>query len=192
MPPTGSNGDDNSKSRVNLLIDSDLKDDWENHVEESDNYTSLSGMIRTAVSNDMSGTQVGSSGADNEMKEAVYDLVDGIQKIESRFDDVDDRLKAVESAMSEPSEQIKDLMGSVYEVLPTETELLKDQQAAFGDEEPVVVDDIVQTGRVQDIAEHLDEQSYQVRRAIQQLQEEISMVQSQPIDGEERFYRRGE
>ena len=193
MPTTdaddGANGT-NDKERVNLLIDSDTKSDWQDYAEQSDQHTSLSQLIRFAVSQEMR-DEHGSAGggADDELREAVYDLVDSNRRIESRFDDVDDRLKAVESAVSEPPEELKDLMADVFEALPTEQEATWrfNTEGTPGDSDDYHGPD---TGRVEDVADHLDEQTYRVRRAIEQIQTENSLVESVVVDGEERFFRR--
>lgn len=189
MPTTDADDGTNGKERVNLLIDSGLKADWKDHVEQSDQHTSLSQLIRFAVAQEMRGAQGGEQASvDDELKEAVYDMVDSNRRVESRFDDVDDRLKSVESAVSEPPAELKDLMGDVFEVLPTEYETtwktgsidIDDGGDYHGPE----------TGRVSDIADHLDEQTYSVRRAIEQIQDENSLVESTIIEDEERYYRR--
>jgi hypothetical protein len=193
MPTTdaddGANGT-NDKQRVNLLIDSDTKSDWKAYAEQSDQHTSLSQLIRFAVSQEMR-DEHGSAqgGTDDELREAVYDLVDSNRRIESRFDDVDDRLKAVESAVSEPPDELKDLMGDVFDALPTENEAtwrhdttgMPDTDGDYQGPD---------TGRIEDVADHLDEQSYRVRRAIEQIQNENSLVESTVVDGDDRYYRR--
>lgn len=190
MTDTDDKDEQNSRERVNLVISGAQKEQWVNHVQESE-HPSMSQLIRTSVEKEIAGSNNQQSGSDEEMKEAVYDLVDGMRGIQNRLDDMDNRIQGVEQVLSEPPEEMQELMSRVFEALPTEPELLKEQQSAFGEDTPIVVDGTVQTGEIGDIANHLEEQSYQIRRAIEQLQEDSSLVKSQSIAGEERYYRRG-
>lgn len=191
MPTTDTDDGDNkdSKTRANFMLSKEQKDKWDTHVEDADEFSSLSQLIRQSVERELAGghDSGGGGGVDDEAREMLHDLVDGHRKIMARMDGLDDRLQAVESAMSEPPEEMKDLMGDVFDVLPAEDELAPAGEGVLNDDEPTVMNPPVDTGRIEDVADHLDEQTYRVRRAIEQLQEDSSLVEQTEDD---RYYRR--
>ena len=187
----GSGDEQNERTQINLVVSSEQKEDWTGHAGDEPEYSSLSDLVRQSVSREIAGghDSGGGGGVDDEAREMLHDLVDGHRKIMARIDDVDDRLKAVESAMSEPPEDVKELMGDVFAALPTEDEATwrHNTEGMPGDGDDYQGPD---TGRVRDVADHLDEQSYRVRRAIEQLQDDSSLVESTTVDGDDRYYRR--
>lgn len=183
------------KSRVNLLIDSDLKSDWEAHVDESDQHTSLSQMIRFAVAQQMRNDQQGNTGTgtDDELRKAIGEVLDRTQRMETSLENLSGRLRSVENNMREAPDDVQDLAGRVLGVLPTESEVGRTSADVMTDDEvdPYIKDGTVMSGRIGDIADHLGVERFEVRRAIDHLQESSSLVRSQVIEGDERFYRRG-
>lgn len=174
-----------------MKVEDDQKQRWKDHVEESNQHKNLSQFIRQTVEREIAGTRNGAQGAvDDELKEAVYDLVDSNRRIEAGIGNVDDRLDGIESSLSEPPEDIQELMTDVFDVLPEEGELGHTQSDVLSGDIVIAPDGNVLTGRVADIADHLGEPSYQVRRAIEQLQADSSLVQSTTVEGDERYYRR--
>jgi hypothetical protein len=176
--------------RINFVVSSDQKQRWQEVADESDEYSGLSDLIRLSVSRELAGGHESTSGTDDELKEAVYDLVDSNRRIEAGIGNVDDRLDGIESSLSEPPEDVQDLMTDVFDVLPEEGEVGRTQSDVLSGDDVVAPDGRVVTGRVADIADHLGEASYQVRRAIEQLQADSSLVESTTVEGDERFYRR--
>jgi hypothetical protein len=185
----GSGDEQNERTQINLVVSSEQKDDWTGHADDEPEYSSLSDLVRQSVSREIAGghDSGGGDSVDDEAREMLHELIDGHRKIMARIDDVDDRLGAVESVMSEPPEDVKELMGDVFEALPTEDELAPAGEGVLNDDEPTVMNPPVDTGRVEDVADHLNEKSYEVRRAIEQLQEDSSLVQQTE---DERYYRR--
>ncbi|WP_273837632.1 hypothetical protein [Halococcus sp. PRR34] len=193
MPTTDTDDGDStdSKARANFMLSQAQKDKWDTHVEEDNEFSSLSQLIRQSVERELAGSHdTAGAGVDDEAREMLHELVDGHRKILSRIDGVDDRLQAVESAMSEPPEDVKELMGTVFDVLPEEHDVGPASEGVLEGDEVSIMNPPVTTGRVEHIADHLGEQTYKVRRAIEQLQEDSSLVESTTMDGHERYYRR--
>ena len=172
---------------LNMSLKQGQKDRWEAYQEEhSAEHPNMSQFIRTCVEREIAGNG-GNGGVDDELREAVHDVVDGIRRVESRVDDVDDRLEGVEASLSEPPEDVQELMTEVFDVLPKEGKVNNTQSDVLDGDEVIAPDGNVMSGRVEDIADHLDTKTYRVRRAIEQLQEDSSLVEQTE---DERFYRR--
>lgn len=84
---------------------------------------------------------------------------------------------------------MQELENDVYDILPTEEELLTETH------EPVVDPDAdhtvghVRTGRVSHIARRLDTQATAVGEVLQRLEENTALVHSTSIDGATRYYK---
>lgn len=176
------------RPQVNVALDPEVKSEWEEYVSEHPEYSYVSHLVRAAVGKEIRGEYGGSgSGPDGER---LSDMESTLLNIQSTLEDMDDRMLAVERGMEEPSEDIQELSNEVFAVLPTETELQQEQHSAIPDEDtPVVVDGVVQTGAIGDIAEHLNEGRIYVRQAIEELQENTSLVGTKLVDGEERYFK---
>lgn len=112
-------------TRVNLRVEQETKEKWDEFVEKSDHYTTLSGMIRAVVSAEVE------SGHDNasesEGRERQYD--DRFESIESRLDELMDEVKSADAddyavpvddstPESPPSEPRPYPTDDVFEALP--------------------------------------------------------------------------
>lgn len=175
------------RATLNMSLKQGQKERWEAYQKEhSAEHPNMSQFIRTCVEHEITGNGA-NGGVDDELREAVHDVVDGIRRVESRVDDVDDRLERVEAALSEPPEDIQDLMTDVFDVLPKEGKIGNTQSDVLEGDEVIAPEGNVMSGRVEDIADHLDTKTYRVRRAIEQLQEDSSLVEQTE---DERYYRR--
>ena len=174
------------KKQINFTLPEEQKQRWEQHIEDSPEHKSMSQFIRFCVERQIADEgQSPTTGPDGgEMGE----IADRTRKIESNINQLQEQLDTVEQTLQNPPEEVIELAGEVMDVLPTEPELLREQQSATDDESPTVVDGTVQTGRPDDIAEHLDSDAYRTRLALDQLMEDTSLVRSQVLDGQERYY----
>lgn len=176
------------KKQINITLPEEQKQRWEEYLEDSPQHKSMAQFIRFSVERQVgSGGQSPTTGGVDE--EQMGEIADRTRKIQSNINQLQEQLDTVAQSLENPPEEIIELAGEVLSVLPTEPELLKEQQSAFGEETPIVVDGTVQTGRPDDIAEHLDSDTYRVRLALEQLMEDTALVRSQIVDGEERYYK---
>ena len=175
------------KKQINITLPEEQKTRWEEHIEDSPQHKSMAQFIRFCVEKEVKTGGQSTTSAGGE--EQIGEIADRTRKMQSNINQLQESLQTVQQSIENPPEEIIQLAGEVMNVLPTEPELLKEQQSALGNETPTVVDGTVQTGKPEDIAEHLDADTYRVRLAIEQLQEDTSIVRSQVIDGEERHYK---
>ena len=175
------------KEQINFTLTEEQKQRWEDHIEDSNEHQSMSQFIRFCVERRIAdGGQSPTTGSVD--GEQMGEIADRTRKIESNINQLQEQLDTVEQTLQNPPEEVIELAGEVMDVLPTEPELLREQQSATDDESPTVVDGTVQTGRPDDIAKQLDSDTYRVRLALDQLMEDTALVQSQIVDGEERYY----
>ena len=182
-----------NSEQVNITLDPDVKDQWEGYVDEHPDYRYVSHLVRAAVGKEIRGAHSEGSGS-GRSNERLSDIESGIISLENMLSEVNERLTGVEKMMEAPAEEVLDLAGRVFEVLPEEKEVTATVQSPLGEEDPpTVVEGVneayIQTGRVSDIAEYLEEERYRVQRAIEHLQNDTHLINSLVIDGETRYYK---
>jgi len=175
------------KEQINFTLHEEQKQRWNEHIEDSPEHKSMAQFIRFCVERQIAdGGQSPTTGSDD--GEQMAEMADRTRKIESNILQLQEQLDTVAETLQNPPEEVIELAGEVMDVLPTEPELLKEQQSATGDGSPTVVGQTVQTGRLDDIADHLNSDTYRTRLALDQLMEDTALVRSQIVDGEERHY----
>ena len=178
------------KKMVNFRVEQSQKRKWEEHVEGSNEYTSLSQLIRLAVERQINEPGRNEGGLDAATKDRINELVERSRQTEGKIDRMQDRLETVEKHLQEAPEDIKKLAGEVFDVLPQKPSD-REVKRLFSDKTTPVIGDVVESGKIEDIASYLNEKEYEVRRAIENLQQDTSLVGSVVIGDQERFYREG-
>jgi Arc/MetJ-type ribon-helix-helix transcriptional regulator len=88
---------DSDTATVAVRVDKSIKREWENRVSESQDYGSLSHLVRTAVQKeirdeysvaDTTTTDSGESGSDPEMLDAVESLQGQIASVQAQMDEI--------------------------------------------------------------------------------------------------------
>jgi len=184
---------DAKTEQVNIPLDPDTKSEWQEYVDEHPDYRYMSHLARGAVGNVIRGDSSESSALGNS-EGRLSDIEGMIIDLENTLSEVNNRLSNIEKALEAPEDDVLDLAGKVYEVLPEEKELKGDTHDPLNPEEvPSVLeggsDTCVQTGRIAHISEYLEEERYRVRQAIEHLQEDTHLIKSLVMDGETRFYK---
>ena len=118
------------KQRVNLVVHNETKQKWDNAVEESTEYSSLSDLIRQAVAHELAdgnqtandtNTEAPESEAIQGNLDALQDVTDALARIESSLNGLDQRVGNLESEIS-ASQADTGLQNQLFEVLPTPPE----------------------------------------------------------------------
>lgn len=86
------------RKRVALEVDPETKDRWKTAVKESNEYSSLSGLIRKSVTAELSddtatSTQQAQLESDSEV---VKELTNTLSRIERKVEDIDNRVSSLE------------------------------------------------------------------------------------------------
>ncbi|EMA45492.1 hypothetical protein C449_07725 [Halococcus saccharolyticus DSM 5350] len=174
---------------MNISLDTDVKEEWQQYVDEHPDYRYVSHLVRAAVGKEIRGQYGGGGGASGDVAERLSDIESLLLDIQNGVDDVHDRMDAVESQLEGPSTDVTDLAGDVFECLPSEGMAGRTTQDVLSGEEHAVDEGTVLTGRISDIADHLDTDPIRVRQALQQLKEDTPLVDSQNIGGDESWFR---
>jgi DNA-binding transcriptional regulator GbsR (MarR family) len=114
------------KKRVNLTVNPETKAEWDSAVEDSTEYSSLSGLIRQSVAHELSGSpsaataqqgrdteQVAQTEANTEILEQVTDT---LNSMETTLSNLDERLTNVEQEVTATAQA--DLRNKVFDSLP--------------------------------------------------------------------------
>lgn len=177
-----------NQTQINLRVDSDLKQEWEQFVEESGEYGSLSQAIRTAVEKERNGSQPTISGPSG--PERTGEILDRLGRLESRIISMAERMQVVEAAVKGDSDTA-DLATEIFDMLPS---FESEKEAIGGLGGGSYVDPETGEpfhGTKGEIFERVDGSFDDVNQAIERLEEDMpSLVKSVEIDGEPHFYKR--
>lgn len=175
---------DPNKDRVNLTVNSETKAEWQNAVENSTEYSSLSDLIRTAVAHELSDLESAANAqrsratAKSEDTEARADglneVTDALDSIETTLSGLDDRLTNVEQEVTATAQA--ELRNQVFEALP--------KYNAEGE-----MDGMPAEG----IAEEIDADRDRVSQVLIKLEHQTSTVrETARIEGKQMFARMDE
>lgn len=195
-------------ARVNLQVDDETKEEWEKHVEESPEFSTLSQLVRAAVHAEVNGHSGDPTEATGTADEEVLDRLSGLK---GELRGVKDRLESVE-ANTKRDPAIEELKSDVFDLLPTEEELETHiKQGPTLDYRPgdgLVVerptpegtetvsasdyegpDRLTRSGRVEAFAHVLGESVAKVEEAAEKLADDTAMVGVDHSGDVSRFYR---
>jgi Arc/MetJ-type ribon-helix-helix transcriptional regulator len=93
------------RKRVNLTVSPAQKEKWDDAVDDSPEYSSLSDLIRTSVAHELSGESGGDTGevsprTTEANTEALDRVTDSLSRMESTLSGLDERLSDVEKAVT--------------------------------------------------------------------------------------------
>ena len=182
---------DDDRTQFNFGLGKQTKREWEEYVDESRNHATLAAFIRYAVNKEITddGPASSNTGVSENVAERLAELADGQRRLQAIIAELSDDVAAIRKQTAEPSEDLQELAGDVFVALPTEDEATWRYDSS---EMPDTESDYhgPETGRVADLAAHVDAPRYRVRDALDHLQESSSMVRTTVVEGETRFYRR--
>jgi Arc/MetJ-type ribon-helix-helix transcriptional regulator len=115
------------KKRVNLTVNPETKEEWDNAVEESTEYSSLSDLIRQSVAHELSeplsaaprtaeGRETQQTAQAEAHMEALERVTDTLARMENTLTDLDERLTNVEQEVTASAQA--DLKNQVFDALP--------------------------------------------------------------------------
>lgn len=189
-------GGQSTNEQMNFLASAEQKERWQEYAEEM-GFRNLSGLFRFAIEKEVNGDGNGAVGGSipDDLTEQFSELMEGMNRIESRVQDLDQRLSGIESEVREDPE-IKQLASEVFAVLPTKDEIIDYYVNDLYKEGPAT------GGTIEGIASELDEVEYRVKDALDRLQKDTHQVgqttlrkerQKQEInidvDDEPRYYK---
>lgn len=196
MPESDTDADsgDDDNVQMNFLASQSQRERWEEYAEEM-GFRNLSGLFRFAIEKEVKGEGDGGSGggAPENVTEQLSEVVEGINRVESRLHDLDNRLATVENEVRDDP-GVKKLANEVFGVLPTEEEVIDFAKAVEqGGSQP---DSPATAGTIEGIATELDEDEYRVAEALDQLQHDThqvnTMTLAETVEGWTSMYGEGD
>jgi len=174
------------KTQVNLVVNTEQKHRWEEYADEVER--SLSGLIRLAVEKEIRSD--GDEGSQSDDAEALPELEAQLNRIQTQLGDLDSKVGVIEREVRQNPE-IAELANDVFQLLPVGQEEIISAEHSSGPREPVEYGEVdtVSSGRVDDLAETLDVEAYQIRDALDHLQENTHQVHTTDVSGETRYYK---
>ena len=193
MPP---DSEEDVSPHVRLRIEPEQKKKWLDFIEDSDNYTTLTDLIKTSVSNTIDSKWVL---VDGDRDESVpNDLTDSIDEIDSRLDVIETQLDDAVLGDADPSEQrlteqeLMDLARVCHDNLPLVQDAghLRDLSTHYD----IKLSSDIQakvSGTAQDISAHISEPVDHVRNALIYLErQETANVESVVHEGTRRWFEK--
>jgi len=160
------------RKRVNLTVSPAQKERWDDAVEESPEYSSLSSLIRTAVAHELSDSDGDTTGevgprTAKANTDALEQVSDTLARMESTLNSLDERVSGLEQEIN--ASEKTNLKNEIFKVLPPSGSI----SAA-------------------DVAERINRDEKEVINTLSQLADQTGMVESvgAPIEGEPPYYKR--
>ena len=195
-------------ARVNVSVGDAQKERWEDHVDDSREYATLSQLVRSAVEAELSETTgVPDTGSRGMTEEAISHFGD----LKSEIRDLKDQLEGIEAHVK-TDPRLEEMASEVFDLVPTEDDLnlestvryspgegllyLPGSKSATTNEyvetpaEEVNSERLAATGQIEALAHILGESSHVVQEAIEKLSEDTAMVRSDVSEGTTRYYRK--
>lgn len=92
-------------SHVHIKLDPDMKQEWEEHVEQAEELSTVSALVRTAVQKEIDGDY-------DDVEEKYDEVVDALSNIESQVSQVSTSLQMLRSENVEQSD-MEDMLETV-------------------------------------------------------------------------------
>lgn len=212
MPSANSNSG-SGRAQIHAYVDSDQKQRWVDHIEQSYEVDTMSEFLRVAVEKyiQQQNESRTPSDTDSQPSQAIEDhtsqVLDAVGGLSGQLEDVQQRLSVVENEMTNPPE-ITDLSSKVLTVLPplkpyTESWFAQKDMGGEAIAWEGTVEQIGvklgmtreyhahpdEEGNIQESASpvHTDEDS--IKNALNQLQSDTSLVEHEMVEGELRYWR---
>lgn len=172
-------GEETENVQMNFLASQSQKEQWEEYADNV-GFRNLSGLFRFAIEKEVNaeGAEGGGGAVPEDLTGQLSELVEGMNRIEGRMHDLDNRLATVESEVREDPD-VKELANEVFSALPTKDEIIEFEETA--QEAGAAPDSPATAGTIEGIADELDEEQYRVAEALDQLQQDTHQVSTMTL-----------
>lgn len=175
------------RTQINLVVDADRKSHWEEYANEQER--SLSALIRLAVEKEVRSDA--RSANDNPSDEQLTELQSAVENIGTKVDGLHSRIADLEQQVTRESPEVRELASEVFDVLPTEEEVIRATHEPVIDPGDADDENLPQTGQPAHLAAYLGVEELRVHEALQKLQDDTAQVESRTIDGDVRYFTEG-
>lgn len=190
------------RKQINIVVDESQKEDWEDYVDESDECSSLSHLIRLAVSREISETTATPS--EQEVSVDLGNVEERLGTVETQLDEISNDVKRI--IEEEETESLEELAAKVYDEIPTISDV-EEWKAHLDEENRIEEKESNWDGKedwegeatkeyalysgyqtLQAIEEKVEESEYRVRKALEQVKDSFSRVKEYQYDGQTYVY----
>lgn len=173
-----SNDDTERRPLVNLRVSEEQKTKWKDYVEESDLYTSLSDLIRKAVTKEINAEKEQTAAGVEEIQSAINPQLEQINQ------DLEQLKTDVAWLRSQEERDIEELAHELFDSLPP--------VPADGSDEAAVkmgTQAGLEPQTIQALSERLDTTPWRVEEAIEYLKEQHMPLIKFEVNGEEHWFK---
>lgn len=182
-------GDKQSKVIVSAQIATEKREEWESYVDENPNVNSISHLIRLSVAKEIHGQKQQKAGSSPAVEQGFTDVLESVGDLSIKLDQLSERMNDVEREVRQDSDEVTDVAGQVFDVLPTEDVLITDTHESVIPTEERGGVGMIKSGRVDHISTRLGISEILVGEALEKLQTDTALVHSKSIGGHRRFYK---
>ncbi|WP_147464964.1 hypothetical protein [Halococcus sp. IIIV-5B] len=203
---------DSERGQIHAYVDCAQKRRWEDYIEESYEVNSMSEFLRAAaesyIQEERSTSSPSQPAQGQAIEEQTSQVLDAVGGLSGQLQDVQQRLSVVEEEVTNPPERTE-LSTQVLHVLPTEKpyteewDLMQhtndDSTIAWEGTVDAVAEKLGMTreyrtypdedGRIRESSSPVHSQKDRVESALNQLQKDTSLINSDSIEGELRYWR---
>lgn len=180
--------------QINFRLHAAQKADWEQFVEESDRYKTLTGLIRTAVSKEMAADEPDPSGESPAVSNDLHEIKSELERVRKdvrwlreQKQDVTD----ISDLATEVFESLRELPESPADEIPDEVDnpqAFKQREAAKQVIRPSGAEDDRSLHTAEAIADRLDANPGDVRDALEHLQDQFLPVVEVELNGRMHYF----
>lgn len=192
------------RTQINITVNPERKERWEEYVDENNEASSLSHLIRLSVEREINRDESDGQAAEVDLS-GIDERFDGL---ESRLDDLSVEIRQL--VEQEEMENVEELAGDVYEELPRvdDEEVWKERLQSGNIRQLTIDDDATEDDlskryeggedkyeavwenyvTVADLADKLDVSEYRARRAVDRVEESFARVKTQDYEGDTYVY----
>lgn len=184
---------DYDKESVNLWVDPEQKERWEQYLAEESEFQYLSQLVRQTVEREINTDgRPGDPHLGGDLESQFDDLSTAVNELADTIDGFEARLTSIERKVRDDPE-LRKLANEVFEILPTKDEINNYESLVkeAGSRPPTHVEPRSKSGLVADFAAAIDASEHRVRQALDKLQRDTHQVYSLERDGETRYYKGG-
>lgn len=176
-----------NKTTVSVQVSEDRKSRW----EEESGELSMSQFIRTAVGAFINRENQENEALSPELEEKMETLLDQNASIKTELRELSNQSQIIYQEVRKTPESTQELAGEIFEILPTREQLLGQTQKSLtsSNQDEIFYDGYIRTGRIDHIANHLDENPTQVQNALRVLDEEYQMAEKVQTEGHPRYFK---
>ena len=192
------------RTQINITVNPERKERWEEYVNENNEASSLSHLIRLSVEREINRDESDGQAGEVDLS-GIDERFDGL---ESRLDDLSVEIRQL--VEQEEMENVEELAGDVYEELPRvdDEEVWKERLQSGNIRQLIVDDDATEDDLMKmyeggedkyeavwenyvtmaDLADKLDVSEYRARRAVDRVEESFARVKTQDYEGDTYVY----